>query len=60
MDSAVKGDEEKNIFCCVQLFATMDCSLQRSSVHGILQARILLQWIFLTQGLNACLMSPGL
>ena len=36
----------------------IDCSLQDSSVHGILQARILaklpflLQKIFLTQGLN--------
>ena len=35
----------------------MDCSLLGSSVHGILQARILkwdslLQGIFLTQGLN--------
>ena len=41
----------------------MDCSLPGSSVHGILQARILgvgshtlLQGIFLTQGSNPCLM----
>ena len=28
----------------VQLFATMDCSLPGSSVHGILQARVL-EWV---------------
>ena len=42
-----------------------DCSLPGSSVHGILQARIL-EWvasgkgIFLTQGSNPCLLSPAL
>ena len=53
--------------CCVQscpsLFNTMDCSLSGSSVHGILQARIL-EWvaisssrgIFSTQGSNLRLM----
>ena len=42
---------------------TMDCSPPSSSVHGIFQARILewvavllLQGIFLTQGLNLCLL----
>ena len=41
----------------------MDCSLPNSSVHGILQARILewvahslLQGIFLTEGSNLCLL----
>ena len=39
----------------------MDCSLPGSSVYGILQTRILewvalLQGIFLTQGLNSCLL----
>ena len=45
----------------------MDHSLPGSSVHGILQARILewgchalLQGIFPTQGLNLHLMSPAL
>ena len=28
-------------FCCVRLCSPMDCSLLGSSVHGILQARIL-------------------
>ena len=45
----------------------MDCSLPGSSVHGILQARIL-EWVamlssrgvFLTQGLNLHLLSPAL
>ena len=47
---------------CLTLFDPMDCSLPGSSVHGILQARVLewvaiflLQGIFLTQGSN-----PGL
>ena len=47
---------------CPTLWNPMDCSLPGSSVHGILQARILgvgchacLQGIFPTQGLN-----PGL
>ena len=43
----------------------MDCSPPDSSVHGILQARILechflFQGIFLTQGSNLCLMSTTL
>ena len=44
---------------CLTLCNPMDCSLPGSSVHGILQTRILalgchalLQWIFPTQGLN--------
>ena len=46
---------------CPTLCDPMNCSLPGSSVHGILQVRIwsrgysLLQWIFLTRGLN-----PGL
>ena len=51
-------------FSSVGLFATlMDCSPPGSSVHGILQARILqwvarplLQGIFPTQGSNPCLL----
>ena len=46
----------------VTLCSTVDCSPPGSSVHGILQARIL-EWvampsqgIFLTQGLNLCLL----
>ena len=45
----------------------MDCSLPGSSVHGILQTRILeciamlfSLWFFLTQGSNLHLMFPGL
>ena len=52
----------KSLQSCLTLCDPMDCSLPDSSVHGILQARILeedchslLQGIFLTQGLN-----PGL
>ena len=50
---------------CPALYDPMDCSPPDSSVHGILQARILengvgchfpLQGIFLTQGLNLCLL----
>ena len=37
----------------------MDCSLPGSSVHGILQARLLLQGIFLTQELNPGLLHYG-
>ena len=60
-----------NIYCCclvakscLTLCDPMDCSLPSSSVHGILQARIL-EWvaisfsregIFLTQGSNMCLL----
>ena len=59
------------IFCCYAkslqlrptLFDPMDCSLLDSSVHGILQARILewvanahLQGIFPTQGSSPCLL----
>ena len=39
---------------CVTACDPMDCS-PGSSVHGILQARIL-EWIFLTQGSNPCLL----
>ena len=49
---------------CPTLWDPMDCSPPGSSVHGILQARILgvgyhflLQGFFLTQGLNPCLFS---
>ena len=50
---------------CPTLCNPMDCSLPDSSVHGISQARIL-EWvaisfsrgIFLTQGLNPCLLAP--
>ena len=53
---------------CPTLCDPMDCSLRGSSVHGILQAKILgwiamphSQGIFLTQGSNQCLvMSPTL
>ena len=48
---------------CLTLCDPLDCSLPGSSVHGILQARILgwvaiflLQGIFLTQGLNPALL----
>ena len=48
---------------CPILCDSMDCSPPGSSVHGILQARILewvailfLQGIFLTQGWNLCLL----
>ena len=48
---------------CLTLCNLMDCSLKGSSVHGILQARILecrcrflLQGIFPTQGSNPCLL----
>ena len=49
---------------CPALCSPMDCSLPGSSVHGILQARILewachalLQESFLPQGLNLCLLN---
>ena len=52
---------------CLTLCDLTDCSPQGSSVRGILQAKniavgchFLLQEIFLTQGLNLCLMSPAL
>ena len=46
---------------CLTLYDPMDCSLPGSIVHGILQPRIwewvaILQGIFLTQGLNLCLL----
>ena len=57
----------KSIQSCPTLCDPIDCSPPGSSVHGILQARILewvahflLQGIFLTQGLNPRLMSPAL
>ena len=37
---------------CLTFCSPMDCSLTDSSVHGILQARILLQGIVPTQGSN--------
>ena len=49
----------KSLQSCLTLCNPMDCSLPGSSVHRILQARIMewvatsyLQGIFLTQGLN--------
>ena len=49
---------------CLTLFGPMGCSPSGSSIHGILQARILewvgnralLQGIFPTQKLNQCLL----
>ena len=46
---------------CSTLWDPMDCSPRSSSIHGILQARILewvalLQGIFPTQGQNLCLL----
>ena len=41
---------------CQTLCDLMDCSAPGSFVHGIPQARILLQVIFLTQGSNPCLL----
>ena len=58
---------EKGACVCAQSCSTlcnhMDCSMPGSSVHGIFQAipfgcHFLLQGIFLTQGLNPCLLSP--
>ena len=56
----------KSLKLCPTLCDPVDCSLPGSSVHGILQAwtlektevgfHALLQGIFLTQGLNLCLM----
>ena len=51
---------------CLTLCDSIDCSLPGSSVHGILQARIL-EWVAVSslRGLPdpriepACLMSPG-
>ena len=48
---------------CPVLCDPLDCSLPGSSVHGILQTRVLdkgcrvlLQWILPTQGSNSCLL----
>ena len=56
----------KSLQQCPTLFTPMDCSPPGSSVHGILQARIL-KWvatpfsgIFPTQGSNLSLTSPAL
>ena len=58
---AVTGLEGLVAPSCPTLCDLMDCSPPGSSVHGILQARILgwvalLQGIFPTQGLNPCLL----
>ena len=53
----------KSLQLCLTLWDSMDCSPPGSSVHRVLQARIL-EWvampssrgIFLTQGLNLCLL----
>ena len=59
--SALKRDVVVGLLAaqlCLTLCNPLDCSLAGSSVHGILQTRILewvtilLQWIFLTQGWN--------
>ena len=58
MNEGVKVKESEVAQSCPTLCDPIDCSLPRSSVHGIFQARVLewvLQRIFLTQGLN-----PGL
>ena len=47
----------KSLQSCLALGDLMDCSPPGSSVHGILHARILLQGIFLTEGLNLRLLS---
>ena len=39
---------------CLTLCNPMDYSRSGSSVHGLSQARILEQGIFVTQGLNSC------
>ena len=53
MDNINQDDKEELLyflacmlshFCCVQLCDPVDCSLPRSSVHGIFQVRIL-EWI---------------
>ena len=48
---------------CLTLCDPLDCSPPGSSVHGIFQARIqewiLLQGIFLTQGLDSCVSCIG-
>ena len=51
----------KSLQLCPVLCNPMDCSPSGSSVHGILRPRTLervalLQGIFLTQGLNLCLL----
>ena len=56
--AAAAAAAAKSLQSCPTLCDPMDCSLPGSSVHGILQARILewlhafLQGIFPTQGLN--------
>ena len=53
----------KSLQSSLTLCDPMNYSLPGSSVHWILQARVLewvaiaiLQWVFLTQGLNPCLL----
>ena len=54
----------RSLQSCPTLCDLMDCSLPGSSVHEILRAwvgcRFLLHGIFLTRGLNPCLMFPAL
>ena len=57
--SSIAKSESEVAQSCLTLCNPMDCSLPGSSLHGILQARILewvaiflLQGIFLTQGLE--------
>ena len=61
-DEKVKESESEVGQSCQTLCDPMDCSLPGSSLHGILQARVLewvaiflLQGIFLTQGSNPAL-----
>ena len=54
----------KSLHLCLTLCNSMGHSLPGSSVHGILQARtlkdFLLQGTFRIQGLNLCLISPAM
>ena len=49
-------DDVKSLQSCLTLCDPMDWSPPGSSVHGILQAKILLQGIFPSQGSNPCLL----
>ena len=44
LDSCPKVKTERDSLSRVRLFATPDCSLPGSSIHGVLQARIL-EWV---------------
>ena len=59
----IPGFQVRSLQLCLTLCDPVDCSQSGSSVHGTLQARIL-EWgrhslrqgLFLTQGLNLCLL----